>query len=418
MQSTPAATLRAIEQAIRPVAEAVPVTTLVAALAGVPDPRHPQWTRFSLPALLALTVAALLSNHLSVLAIAQWGQAQSREVLTALGFPDGVTPHQTTLHRLFRRLDPVPLAAALTACVAAKPDAATEPASAPPASPREGVAIDGKAQRGRLVGPDATAQTVHTVTLCAHRDAAVLAQVAVEATGAGVEAELSVAPGLLAQLDWRGRGLTGDALYCQRHLCQQVGDAGGDYLLTVKANQPILHDAIRLLFDPPPDDPTVAPPTDQRMVRQVSKGHGRLEVRTLIASTDLVPYLAWPGLAQVFRLERRWQEHGQPQPNQTVRYGITSLAPTEATPAQLLAWQRGHWTIENRLHHVCDVTLQEDASRVRRDHGPTVLAWLRRAALSLLRRAGHHASAQRLRYHSVHPEAALHLLGLPLPQRA
>jgi len=392
--------------------------SLMAAFARVPDPRRPEWRRFPLPAVLALSVAAMLANHLSVLAIAPWGAAQSREVLAALGFADGITPHQTTLQRLFRRLNPAPLAAALTAAAVATPapgrPAADTDRPSPPAC--EAVAIDGKAQRGRLVGQDATAQTVQTVSLCRPTDAVVLAPAPVEASPDGVEAALTVAPILLAQLDWRGRVLTGDALYCQRHLCQQVGDAGGDYLFTVKANQPTVYETIRLLFDPPSDDPTVAPPTDRRTARQVSKGHGRLEVRALIAATDVTAYLDWPRLAQVFRLERVWQERGTTQ--RTVRYGITSLDPTTGPPARLLALRRGHWTSENRRHYVCDVTLREDASRVRRGHGPIVLAWLRRAALSLLRRAGQHQIAARLRFHSGHPEAVLALLGLPLPQRA
>src|SRR5205814_1481032 len=108
----------------------------------------------------ALTVTALLANHLSVLAIAEWGAAQAPEVVAALGFPAGVTPHQTTLHRLLRRLDPAALAAALTNYFTATA-APGEPKRA--ARRRQGIAIDGKAQRGRLVGQDATEQTVHSV---------------------------------------------------------------------------------------------------------------------------------------------------------------------------------------------------------------------------------------------------------------
>ena len=91
---------------------------LLAAFAHVPDPRRPHGRRFPLVAILALAVTALLANHLSVLAIAQWDKRQSPALLAALGFPDGVTPHQTTVQRLFRKLDPLPLAAALTSCFA------------------------------------------------------------------------------------------------------------------------------------------------------------------------------------------------------------------------------------------------------------------------------------------------------------
>lgn len=125
------------------------------------------------------------------------------------------------------------------------------------------------------------------------------------------EAELTVAPALLARIAWPGRVLTGDALFCQRHLCQQVLDAGGDYLLLVKENQPALYTDIRLLFDPPPDMGAL-PLLDRREARTRDRGHRRQdEVRHLVASTDLTAYLDWPGVAQVCRLERTWREHGE-----------------------------------------------------------------------------------------------------------
>src|SRR5690349_17488198 len=89
-----------------PPAETVAPSRLLAAFATVPDPRRRQGTRFPLVALLALAVTALLANHLSVLAIAEWGASQPGELLACLGFPAGVTPHQSTLQRLFRKLDP------------------------------------------------------------------------------------------------------------------------------------------------------------------------------------------------------------------------------------------------------------------------------------------------------------------------
>src|SRR5919199_6718879 len=104
MQSTTSSTLAAIQAHVPPT-DTGP-ESLLAALASLPDPRRQASTRFPLAAMLALTVSALLANHLSVLAVAQWGAAQTPEVLQALGFGAGVAPHQTTLHRLLRRLDP------------------------------------------------------------------------------------------------------------------------------------------------------------------------------------------------------------------------------------------------------------------------------------------------------------------------
>src|SRR6266849_2980326 len=71
----------------------------------VRDPRRKQGQRFSLTSILLVALAAMLSNHLSELAIAEWGAGQSEEMKKALGFENGVTPHQSTIHRLFRRLN-------------------------------------------------------------------------------------------------------------------------------------------------------------------------------------------------------------------------------------------------------------------------------------------------------------------------
>ncbi len=92
--------------------------SLLAAFADMPDPRRAASGRYPLPAILALAVAAILANHLSVLAMAEWGTRQSQELLAALGFPSSHTPCQSTLQRLFRRLNGDALAVRLTAAFA------------------------------------------------------------------------------------------------------------------------------------------------------------------------------------------------------------------------------------------------------------------------------------------------------------
>jgi predicted transposase YbfD/YdcC len=358
--------------------------------------------RFALSAILALAVAAILSNHLSVLAIAEWGASQHPELLRTLGFPNGVTPHQSTIQRLFGKLNPDRLSQALTdyfaRCAAG---------SVPRARGDEGVAIDGKAQRGRLRF-DSSGYPVHALSAFLHEQGIVLAQEPINSNGPSekAEAELTVAPDLLKRIDWQGRVMTGDALLCQRNLCQEVTEAGGDYLLLVKENQPTLHEDIRLLFNPPDDALAL---DDCREARTVDHGHGRhYDTRRLSASTDLTGYSDWPALAQVFRLERTWQEHGATK--QEVHYGITSLPENIADAQRLLELKRGHWQIENGLHWVKDVTLGEDRSLVHLGNGPSVMAILRDLAISLLHRAGHRAIASRLRYYSRHPEQAVALL--------
>ena len=379
---------------------------LLTAFATVPDPRRRQGTRYRLAVILALALVAILSNHTSVLGIAQWGAEALPALQQALGFPHGTTPLQSTLQRLFAKLDPDRFIGVLSrACGQIVPVPATRGS--------QGVALDGKAQRGRLAA-DPTAGVIHALSAFCHDYGIVLSQAPIEHAVAKAEAELTVAPEVIASLDWHNRVLTGDALFCQRALCQQIVDSGGDYLLLVKANQPTLFADIRLLFAPSVPSVTL---TDRRETTTLDHGHGRTDdTRHLIASSDLVGYLDWPGHAQVFRLERTWTEKGKA--HHVVRYGITSLPPSVADAAHLLAIKRAHWQIENQLHRPKDVTLAEDASLLHQEHGPDNLAILRNLAISLLHAAGIRTIAAQLRHFSSHPDEAVRLVVDFSPQNA
>jgi hypothetical protein len=115
----------------------------------------------------------------------------------------------------------------------------------------------------------------------------------------------------------------------------------------------------------------------------LDKHGGRIERRRLRVTTMLNDYLDWPAVAQVGFLERTVTVGGEASVE--VHYLITSVPRDRAGAATLLAWARGHWGIENRLHWVRDVTLGEDANRTRSGSGPQVLAALRNLAISTLR---------------------------------
>ncbi len=139
---------------------------------------------------------------------------------------------------------------------------------------------------------------------------------------------------------------------------------------------------------PPPLTPGhAAPARDFTTARQVEKGHGRLEERVLTASGLLAGYSDWPSLAQVFKLERTVWQQGVATLHD-VRYGLTSLPGAVADAERLLVIARSEWGIENGLHYRRDVTLQEDASQLRRGDGPQVLAALNNAVISLLGQHG------------------------------
>jgi predicted transposase YbfD/YdcC len=152
-------------------------------------------------------------------------------------------------------------------------------------------------------------------------------------------------------------------------------------------------------------------PTQRASRRAV--GHGRIERRTLTSTPAVAGKLAWPGLAQGFRLERWVKEKKSGKERQEVVYGITSLTVAEADAAALLRLTRGHWRIENRTHWVRDVTFDEDRSQARSGSIPQVLAAVRNVAIGLLRLAGHQNIAAGTRYYAARPWEALALLGIP-----
>jgi len=138
----------------------------------------------------------------------------------------------------------------------------------------------------------------------------------------------------------------------------------------------------------------------------VGKAHGRIETRTLQATSSLAAYLspAWPGLAQICRITRRRVVRGQ-ESVETV-YAITSLTAEQADAARLLALSRNHWTIENRLHYVRDVTCREDQCRTRARAAPQVLAALRNTVLTIIRRSGR-KPVEGFEHFAEHRQAAL-----------
>lgn len=268
------------------------------------------------------------------------------------------------------------------------------------------IALDGKTLRGTL--PAGQSHGVHLLAAYLTGEGWVLLQVAVGRK----ENEVTVAPRLLKSLDLRGKIITGDAALAQRHLSAQIVEAGGDYVWTVKGNQPALEQDIATLFAPEPVVKGFSPAShdDFQMKSVPNKGHGRLERRTLTVSSALKEHLDWPYAAQVFKLERRVVQMGTGEVTETVVYGVTSLAAREASPARLLGLVRGHWLIENGLHYRRDATLREDWSQVRRGHAPQVLAALNNVVLGLLLRQGVKNVPQARRRYAAHPEQALPLI--------
>ena len=348
-----------------------PIRPLREVVAEIPDVRHACGKRHPLPAVLLLSLAAMLCGYRSYAAIAEWGRTYGPEVLAALGFTQATPPCAATLYRVFKGLDVRVLEAMLGAW------AEEVLATLPPAEGlREAIALDGKTLRGsRKQG----APGAHLLSALSHRVGLTVAQEAIPSKKGEQTALHTLLRGLLIE----GRVLTMDSLHTSKRVARTIAARKGFYVMMVKNNQPQLHEDIATLFAEP------------EMVRQTftgatttHSGHGRVERRRLIASTALIGFSSWPGLCQVFQIERRVVSKATGECRHETAYGVTNLSPSQATAQALLQYVQGHWLIETKSHGVRDVTFDEDRSQVRTGALPEVLATLRCATLGLLRLHG------------------------------
>lgn len=260
-------------------------SSLAAMLADVPDPRKARGQRHAWPLILTLIGAALAGGARGMEAVLRWVAERQEELVGHLRPPRGVLPSGSTLRRAVRALD----CAALEARVATFVGGLAAPAAGTPARWR-GLAIDGKAVRGA----NAHGAACHLVSVVRHADGYVLQQAAV---GAKTN-EITAVPALLTGRDLRGCVVTMDALLAQRALAAPIVAQGGHSLMVVKGNQPTLHEALAEAFA---GGYPIWPGDHHARHRTVSKGHGRLETRTLERTAALNDLLGWPQVGQVLR---------------------------------------------------------------------------------------------------------------------
>ena len=204
-----------------------------------------------------------------------------------------------------------------------------------------------------------------------------------------------------------GRVVTVDALLTQREVATTIREGGGHYVMIVKGNQPQLQADVAEVFA------EASLPEEHRETASTHElGHGRIERRELTTSSALVGYSDWPGLSQVFRLQRQVTQKKTGQRHTETVLGVTSLSWEQVDAAGLLVQTRGHWKIENQSHWVRDVTFDEDRSQVRCGQLPKVLAALRSTAIGLLRARGEPSIARATRRLGAQPWHCLALLGV------
>ena len=378
-------------------------SVLVARLSKVPDLRRRRGLRHPLVVVLALAACAtLVVGGDSVTAIWQWAARASQDKLARLGARRHpwtgrfLVPSERTFRRVLGKLDADALDAALggwAADVARGVVPAPVVAATPGPPEREqrratqrsvehpapdgllpAAAVDGKALRGARTPEGGR---VFLVAAIDHATGAVLGQRQVPSK----RGEGAAARDLLTGLRAPGMVWTLDALHTTKATARLITtDLHGHYILIIKGNQPIARDAAAALLSGPNAGWVATTATED------DRGHGRVERRTIrVAPAD---ESLFPGAVQAFRLRRDSGDLDGVWTRKEIVYGITSLPPGLADPAQLNHYERRHWVVEDRLHWVRDVTFHEDASQMRTGTAPRALAALRNLAISVIRLAG------------------------------
>jgi predicted transposase YbfD/YdcC len=330
-----------------------------ACFAELEDPRTGNAQRHELDEIVMIAVLATLCGAEGCVDMALFGRSKEPLLRQFLNLPGGIPSHDT-FSRVFRLLDPL----GFEACFARYLAALSERIQGV-------VAVDGKTAR-RSFDRQKGRAPLHLISAWACETRLVLGQLRVD----DKSNEIPALPELLALLALPGCIVTADAMHAQKATAQAILEGGGDYVLALKANQPALFEDVRLLLDDPearPDE--IASTTDG--------DHGRIEIRR----AEIVHNPAWlaeahgfPGLKAVGKVTAT-REQGARATTAT-RYYLLSR---RLTAARFLEVVRTHWQIENCLHWVLDVVLDEDQARARKDHAPENLARLRRFALNVLR---------------------------------
>lgn len=363
-----------------------PITTLWYMLHQLADPRRAQGRRHDLPTLLTLAILALCCGQESYQAMEEWSINYQEMLKTHVGFLGGHTPDASTFHRVFAKLDKSLFEGVVGKWLSAV--VSTERG--------EGIALDGKSLHGT---------SFHLVSAFSHVARGVLFEMGTETKGK----ELVVGPEVLKHLSIKDRVVTGDALFAQRALCEQIGAGAGGYVFRVKGNQAKLEQDLRLYFQDVPFGASL------QTHKTVDRWKGQKEVREVRVCSDqqLLSYLNWPGLTHV------WQQKRTVTRKETttteVSVGIASLPQEIQQPdlaEQIAGYIRGHWGIENRLHRMRDVVFHEDKATIRKGAAPQIMAATKNIVLSLFHRATVRNFRSAQRRFAAHPEELFELLGL------
>ncbi len=347
----------------------VSLKSIIKHFESLPDPRHTRNRRHLLGDILVIAVCGVVVGCTGPTSIERWAKAKQDWLRELLALPNGI-PSRDCIRRVLSTLKPEAFQTCFQSWIASlvSKDEDIRPT----------IAIDGKTlrrshDRSGGLGP------LHLVSAWASEHGLALGQVAAEEKSN----EITAIPQLIDRIDVKGAIVTIDAMGCQKEIAKKIVAQGGDYVLAVKENQPKLVQAIEALFSEEREDDLRRMPHRQHETRE--KGHGRIDERYYVLAKlprNFPLKVSWPSVKAVGMAVRTTKKADGTTAGD-VRYFIASRYLTGRRFAQAV---RGHWGIENSLHWVLDVTFDEDQTRTRERRMADNLSWLRRFAISLLKR--------------------------------
>lgn len=338
--------------------------------AGIPDPRIERTKKHPLESILYIVICGTMAGIESWIGYQDYAEEHEEILKQFIELPHGPPSHDT-IARVISALDVDAFQASFESFTQELADRV-----------KGVIALDGKTMRGSF-DHKKDIKARHIVSAWAEGCRLVLGQEKVD----DKSNEITAIPRLLKRIDVQGNIITIDAMGCQRDICQEIVEREGDYVISLKGNQGTLHQDVRLFFEDKSSE------IDQAW-EEWDKGHGRIEHRLCKATGDiswLQESHKWPGLSTIAAVySSRETTKGK---QEECRYYISSLA---CDAEQIARAARAHWGIENSLHWVLDVTMNEDKSRIRNENAPEILSTMRKWGLNIINQHKGNLSVNRM----------------------
>lgn len=329
------------------------------------DPRIDRKKLYSIEEILFTTLCAVICGAEGWQDVEDYGNIKIEYLRKYMPYEKGI-PSDDTFRRFYRALDGEKFQQCFLSWIKTINIIVGE---------NEVIAIDGKTSRHSF---DKDKKAIHMISAFASEARIVLGQKKVLEKSN----EITAIPELLEWLDIKGAIVTIDAMGCQHEVADKIINKKGNYIFALKGNQGKLNDDVRLFFE----DNEILKQHKIRSHKEVDKGHGRIETRRCRVVEEISwlkqRHDKWQSIKSIIQIRAKIEK--AETTTEETRYYISSL---DADPKKILKAIRSHWSIENSLHWVLDMSFGEDQCRIRKGNAPHIMAILRQMALNAIVKA-------------------------------